>query len=187
MLEKRNLSEAAKWFLEDFQGLLNNFAQDEGVQITLLDKNGDLITEIGGPQRVCGLIRSQEEGRVKCEDGYKMGFSLAKVQQEPVFVECFAGFSSVWLPIIVKGATLGMIVACGKRDVIKDDKEKLTAKFSKMADDLVIMDKEGFLRVGVEEVELTNSLEVKDRADKLLKLIRILEETARTPLKEIFG
>lgn len=187
MLEKKDLSEAAQWFLEDFQGLLENFAIEEGVQITLLGKEGKVIVEIEGSQKICQLIRSDTAGRTKCEDGYRMGFALAKNKQEPIVVNCFAGFTSVWLPLIVKGAVIGVIVACGKRTDLEDNREKLIKSFTQMSDELGIMDREGFLRVALDEVETINQKEAELRADKLDKLISILEETARTPLKEIFG
>ncbi len=187
MLKKKDLSEAAQWFLEDFQGLLESFAAEEGVQVTLLDKEGEVIVEIEGPQKICKLIRADTVGRTKCEDGYRMGFTLAKSRQEPILVNCFAGFVSVWLPIMVKGAVIGVIVACGKRSDLEDNREKLIESFSQMSDELGIMDREGFLRAALDEVEIINQKEAELRASKLDKLISILEETARTPLKEIFG
>ena len=166
---------------------LKNFTTEEGIQITLLDREGKVIVEIEGPQKICQLIRADTVGRTKCEDGYRMGFALAKTKQEPILVNCFAGFASVWLPLMVKETVIGVIVACGKRIDTENNEEKLTKSFSQMNEELGIMDREGFLRAALDEVEIINQEEAELRAGKLDKLISILEETARTPLKEIFG
>lgn len=187
MTTKKPLSESAQWFLEDFQRLQDDFAEIIGVLVETKDKEDNLITKRSGGQRICNLILASEEGKIRCRDAHKMISSLAKNENEPVFLDCYAGYVCLGVPIIIKGNTIGTIVSCGGRYDRGESKEKLTEKFSKLADELGIIDKENFLKAAIDEVELVTEEEVKKRAQRLAELIEILAETAVTPLKEVFG
>ncbi len=187
MPRKREISETAKWFLNNLQRLQNDFAEVSGVQIVTINLEGDLITERSGGQKVYKLILSTEEGEIRLRDTYKVGISLIRNKKETVFMNCFAGFACVFVPIILKGKLIGAIVSCGGRHERGESKEKLREKFSKLANELGVREKEDFLRAAIDEVEPVTEEELKKRAGKLAKLIEILAETAVTPLKEVFG
>lgn len=187
MLEKRDFSETAQWFLRDFQTLLDDFAKSEKIQIVVTNKKGDLVTKVSIGQDVCKLIMAIEEGKTRCGDFFKTPLTLIKNQKKPVLLECYAGFASVWMPIIVRGTVVGMIGSCGARYDKGESREDSRKRFSKLADDLGIMDKERFLRLAIDEVKIVTEQEIYKRAEKLNKLLEILAETAQTPLKEIFG
>jgi len=184
---EKSLSESAQWFLRDFQKLLNDFANEAGIQIVAIDREGNVITEMTGVQRVCKLILATEDGRIRCRDNYKMALSLVKAKKEPFFIDCYAGFASVWVPIIIRGILIGVIVGCGGRYDRGESQEKLREKFSKLASELGIIDKEDFLKAAIDEVKIANEDEMKKRGERLKKLVEILAETAQTPLKEVFG
>jgi ligand-binding sensor protein len=186
-MPEKTLSEAAQAFLKEFQRTLNDFAQQTGFQVFLLDKEGGLITEMEGVQEVCKLILSQEEGRIRCRDCLKIGLSLVRNQKQPIFAECYAGFVLSWLPIIVREALIGLIVVCGGKQEKGEREEKLREKFSKLADELGIFEKDRFLKLAMERTKLVNENEMKKDVEKLKKLIDILVENVQTPLKEIFG
>jgi ligand-binding sensor protein len=187
MTEEKYLSEAAKWFLRDFEKIIDDFATEEGVRVVVVDKEGSLIIETAGVERICKLINSSEEGRMRYRDNYKMAFSLIKTQGKPIFIDCYAGFAFLAIPITIRGSIVGAIVSCGGRVDRGESREKLVEKFTKLADELDIMDKEDFLKAAIDEVKLVTEEEIKKRAEKLTKLIEILTETAQTPLKEVFG
>jgi len=185
--EKKPLSEAAQWFLRDFQRLLDDFAKETGAQIAVVNQGGNLVIEILGPQRVHKLIMASEEGRTRYRDAYKTALSLVRAQKKPIFVEDFAGYACVWVPILIRGKVIGLIVSCGGRYDKGESREKLIEKFSKLADELGVVNKEDFLKAAIDEVKIVTKEDVHKRAERLIKLIEILSETARTPLKEVFG
>lgn len=187
MAQTKPLSEAAQWFLRDFKRTLNSFTEEMGAQIMVLDRNGHLINELQGTEEVCKLVMATPEGRIRCRDSYKVTFSLAKTQKKPVFAKCYAGYASICVPIIIRDSVIGFIFCCGGRcrEVISE--EKLLKKFSRLADELGIIDKENFLKAAVERVSIVDKEDIDKRAERLTKLIEILAETALTPLKEVFG
>lgn len=183
---KREISEAAQWFLDEFSRVLNGFAKENNVKIFAFSRQGRVIIETEGGQRVCGLIRSTVDGRIRCSDSHKVTFPFVKKGDKPVLFECYAGFACVWIPISVRGSLLGFIVACGGR-YDKGEKEKEPSeRFSALADELGFMDKEDFIKAAL-EVDTVTQEEVQKRAEQLSGLTKILEEAATTPLKEVFG
>jgi ligand-binding sensor protein len=186
-MPEKSFSEAAQWFLKDFQKILDDFAQQTKFQVFLLDKEGNLITKMDGVQEACKLIISTEEGRVRCKDGFKMGFSLVRAQKKPIFTECYAGFALCWLPITIRGVIIGLIVVCGGRYDRGGSITGLNEKFSELSDELGIIDKKYFLKKAVDEAPLVTEEEVKEKIEKLTKLINILIENVQTPLKEVLG
>lgn len=187
MPEENPISQAAQWFLKDFQRLLEEFAQETKSQVVAIDKEGNLITKLSGVQNVCKLILASEEGRIRCLDSFKMGLSLVKSQKKPIFSDCYAGFASAWVPIIVRESLIGVIIICGGKYDRGESREKLTEKYSKLADELGVVGKENFLKMAVDEVSLVTEEEIRKRAEKLTGLVEILTENVQTPLKEIFG
>ncbi|MBL7156025.1 MAG: PocR ligand-binding domain-containing protein [Candidatus Pacebacteria bacterium] len=187
MANKKPLSEAAKWFLQEFENLLQDFSKEMQVYIIMADKYGNLITKILGPEKACNIINSVEEGRVRYEDSCKPAISLVAQEKKPVFIDSFAGFACVWIPIIVRNAVIGVIISCGGRYDIGETRQELEKKYSKLADELGIMDKQGFLKACIDETKIVTKQEVVQRAERLTKLVHILSETTLTPLKEVFG
>lgn len=187
MPQKRELSEAAQWFLDNLQRIQDDLAETIGVQVVIINLEGDFITQRSGGQRVYQLILETEEGGIRSRDTYKIGISLVRNKKEQVFVDDFAGFACVFVPIIMEGKLIGSIVGCGGRQERGESKEKLRKKYSKLADELGIRDREDFLKAAIDEVETVDEEELKKRVEKLAKLVEILAETARTPLKEVFG
>ena len=186
MPTKKPLSETAQWFLEDLQKTLNDFSYESGIQVVVTDRDGNLVSEVEGIQRACKLILATEEGRIRCRDHFKMPSSLFKTKKEPIFVECYAGFASLWMPIVVRGSVIGGIVGCGKRYASKEG-EDLNKKLSKLAVELGIVDKEDFIKAATDEVILVTKEEMEDRIKRIKELFNILSTTAFTPLKEVFG
>ena len=181
-----NFSEEAQWFLRNLQKLQDDFAENVGAQIVTTDKGGNLITKMSGAQRVCQLIMTTKEGKKKCGEAYKMALSLVRTMKEPAFMDCYAGYASLWVPIKVRGEIVGSITGCGGRYERGESKEELRKKYSKLADELGIEDKEEFLKAAIDEVKnpITEA-EMKKRAERLSKLVGILAE--ETALSEVFG
>jgi len=183
---KKFLSEAARVFLKQFTELLGDFKKETELQVFLLNKNGEIINELEGIQPACKLILSTPVGKIRCKDCFKMGFSMIKIQKRPIFLECYAGFAIVWLPIIRNDSLIGAVIICGGRYEKGESEEKLKEKFGNLAEELEIFDKENFFQKA-KEVKVVNEEEFKKLAERLKKLIDILIENVQTPIKEIFG
>jgi ligand-binding sensor protein len=185
-MANKKLSEEAEWFLRNLQKLQDDFAESVGGQIVTTDKQGNLVTKMSGAQRVCQLIMATEEGKKKCGEAYKTALSLVRTMKKPAFMDCYAGFASLWVPIKVKGKIVGSITGCGGRYDRGESREELRKKYSKLADELGIKDKEDFLKAAIDEIKiLVTEEEMKKRAERLSKLVAILAE--ETSLGEIFG
>lgn len=184
-MQEKKLSEEAQWFIKNLQKLQDDFAESIGGQIVTTNKKGNLITKMSGTQRVCKLIMATEEGKKKCGECYKTALGLAKTQKEPIFMDCYAGYASLWVPIKINGDIVGSITGCGGRYDRGEDKEELQKKFSKLADNLNIGDKEDFLKAAVDEIQPVTEEEMRDRATKLAKLVVTLAE--EHTIKEVFG
>jgi ligand-binding sensor protein len=181
----KTLSEEAQWFLRNLQKLQDDFAENIGGQIVTTDKEGNLITQMSGAQRVCKLIMATEKGKAKCGEAYKTALSLVRTMKEPAFMDCHAGFASLWVPIKIKGEIVGSITGCGGRYDRKETKEKLIEKYSKLAEELGIEDKEDFLKAAIDEIKiLITEDEMEKRSGRLAKLVAILAE--ETALGEVF-
>ncbi len=183
MVEK-NISEEAKWFLRNLQKLQDDFAESVGAQIVTTDREGNLVTKMSGAQRVCQLIMGTPKGKEKCEECYKMALGLVKTQKEPAFMDCHAGYASLWVPIKVRGEIVGSITGCGGRYDRGESETEIKAKFAKLASELGISDSGDFVAASVEEVNSVTEEEMKKRAERLAKLVGILAE--ETALREVF-
>jgi len=182
----KTLSEEAQWFLRNIQKLQDDFAESVGGQIVMTDKEGNLLTKMSGAQRVCQLIMATEEGKKKCSEAYKTALSLVKTMKEPAFMDCYAGFASLWVPIKINGEIVGSITGCGGRYDRGESKDESRAKYSKLVDELGIRDKKDFLKAVVDEIKiLITEEEMRKRAERLAKLTAILAE--ETALGEVFG
>jgi len=184
-MANKKLSEEAEWFLRNLQKLQDDFAESIGGQIVTTDKEGNLVTKMSGAQRVCQIIMATEEGKKKCGQAYKCALSLVRTQKAPVFMDCYAGFASLWVPIVVKGKIVGSITGCGGRYNRGESREELIEKYSKLADELGIKDKEDFLKAAIDEIKPVTEEEMKKRVQRLSKLVAILAE--ETALGEVFG
>jgi len=184
-MAEKQFSERARWFLQNLQRLQDDFAESVGGQIVTTDKEGNLVTKMSGAQRVCKLIMGTEKGKTKCGEAYKTALSLVKTMKEPAFMDCYAGYASLWVPIKINGKIVGSITGCGGRYDRGESREALREKFSKLADELGISDKEDFLKAAVDEIKPVTEEEMKDRATKLAKLVVTLAE--EEVLKEVFG
>jgi ligand-binding sensor protein len=183
-MPKKQLSEEAQWFLKNLQKLQDDFAESVGAQIVTTDREGNLITKMSGAQRACQLIMAVEKGRKRCEECYKTALSLVRTQKKPIFIDCYAGYASLWVPIKVGKKIVGSITGCGGKYDRGESKEDLREKFSKLADDLGIANKEDFLKAAVDEIQPVTEEEMKKRAERLAKLVGILAE--ETALREVF-
>ncbi len=184
-MPEKQYSEEAKWFLQNLQKLQDDFAESVGGQIVTTDKEGNLITKMSGAQRVCKLIMETEKGKAKCGEAYKTALSLVKTMKEPAFMDCHAGYASLWVPIKINEKIVGSITGCGGRYEKGESKEELREKFSKLADELGISDKEDFLKAAVDEIRPITKEEMQDRAIKLAKLVVTLAE--EKVLQEVFS
>ena len=184
-MSQKNLSEEAQWFLKNFQMLQDDFADSVGAQIVTTDKEGNVVTKMSGAQRVCSaFIQKTDEGKKGCEDTYKTALGLVKKVKEPAFMDCFAGYASLWVPIKVKGKIVGSITGCGGRFDRGENNKQLKEKFTNLAKKLGIPISEDYLKAAVEEVKFVTENEMKKRAERLAKLVGILAE--ETALKEVF-
>jgi ligand-binding sensor protein len=182
---KKELSEAARWFLEELERTLKEFALETKTQIAILDKKGDLVLEFSPNLKICQKIWGIPEGRIRCEDHFKIAHLITIKEKKPFIVKCFANFCSVWVPIIVENNVIGVIVNCGGK-IKGESLEKLKNRIEKIAQEIGILEIESLKK----EVEFFPELSIKEperRIEKLKKLIEILAETTRTPLKEVFG
>lgn len=186
-MQGTQFSGEAQWFLRNVQILQDDFVSDIlGAQIVMTDKEGNTITKMSGQQRACQIIQTTQKGKDKCTECYKSALRLVKTQKEPVFMNCYAGFASLWVPIVVEGKIVGSITGCGGRYEKGETREELRKKFTKLADDLgEIEDKEDFLKAAVDEVGVVSEEEMRQRAERLAKLIGVLAE--ETALGEVFG
>jgi len=184
-MPEKNLSEEAQWFVKKLQELQDDFAVAVGGQIVTTDKEGNLVTKMSGAQRVCQLIMATEKGKEKCGGAYKMALGLVKTMKEPAFMDCYAGYASLWVPIKINDEIVGSITGCGGMYEKGMNKEELRNKFSALADDLAIQDKEDFLKAAVDEIKPVTEEEMKNRAIKLAKLVATLAEV--DTIKEVFG
>jgi len=126
-----------------------------------------------------------EKGKEKCGEAYKTALSLVRTMKEPAFMDCYAGFASLWVPIKVKGEIVGSITGCGGRYERGESEEELRERFTKLAEELGVEDKEDFLKAAVDEIKPVTEEEMRKRAERLAKLVGILAE--ETALREVFG
>ncbi len=183
-MDKKQYSKEAQWFLRNLQKLQDDFAENVGGQIVTTDKEGELVTVMSGQRRVCGLIMATKKGKEECEKAYKTALSLIKKQREAIFMDCHAGYASLWVPIKVKGEIVGSITGCGGRYDRGENNDELREKFSKYANKLGIKDKDDFLKAAIEEINPVTEEQMRRRANRLSKLVSILAE--ETALGEVF-
>lgn len=183
---RKELSEAAKWFLRDFEKIIQDFCFETKSQVAVLDKEGNLIIEFSPHQKICQLIWQTEEGKIRCLDHFKIAFLVTKEEKKPFVFECYAGFVVIWIPIIIEDSFLGVIVNCGGRIEKGENEEKLNTKFSKLALELEILDRKKFAQIALEIFPVDKKI-IEMRIKRLEKLIEILKEHTLTPLKEVFG
>lgn len=181
---EKHFSEEAQWFLHNIQLLQDDFAAAVGGQIVTTDKDGNLLTKMSGQQRACQMIMATQKGKDQCENCYKTALSLVKTQKDPLFMDCYAGFASLWVPISLNGQVIGSITGCGGRYQKGQSAEELKEYYARLADDLGIADKEDFIKAAVEEVNSVTQEEMQTRAERLAKLVSVLVE--ETTLKEAF-
>jgi len=186
MRTRKDLSEAAQWFLNDLQNILDGLGESMSVQVFIIGRDGNLVSELKGVQRACKMILALEDGRIRCRDHFRVALSLIETKKEPVFVECYAGFASLWTPIVINGKFMGAIISCGGRYDKKYNAKKIEKKLSKIADEIGIMPKHDFIKAGEEEVVLVDEKKLKTRAKNLEGLFALLAKTTITPLKEAF-
>lgn len=180
-----NLSEEAQWFLRNLQKLQDDFAEVVGGQIVTTDREGDLVTEMSGQQQVCKMIKGTEQGKQECEKAFKQALSLVKEHKDPIFMDCHAGFASLWVPIKVDGEVVGSITGCGGRYDRGEGQEELREKFTNLAQDLGIEEVEDFVKAAVDEIEPVTEEEMEKRSHYLSKLVSTLAE--ETALREVFA
>lgn len=183
-MSNHNISEEAGWFLKKMQGLQDNFASAVGGQIVMTDEDGNLITEMSGAQEVCQMIKDTEKGAEKCQESYDNALSLVKEKEEPIFMDCWAGFASLWVPIKIEGKVVGSITGCGGRYDKGETREELVERYSEVAEDLGIEENDEFIRAAIDEISPVTKEEMERRAGRLAKLIGILAE--QTSLSEAF-
>lgn len=183
---KKELSEAAQWFLLEFRRILEDFAKETESQIALLDKEGNLIIEFTPNQKICQLIWGVEEGKIRCFDHFKIALEIVKGEKKLFLTECYAGFVSIWLPIIIGNSVLGIIINCGGKMERGENEIKLKEKFLKLSSELEIFDKEKFTEIALQTTKVNKEI-LEKRIGRLEKLIAILKESTLTPLKEVFG
>jgi ligand-binding sensor protein len=183
---EKTFSETAKIFLTQLLKILNDFERDSGFQVFLLNKEGQLIDDLKGIQPPCKTILLTKEGKIRCKDCFRMGFQMAKLKNDFLLLECYAGFAISWIPIIRNNSFVGAVVMCGKKIEGRESEKKLKERVLNLAEELEIENGEEFLEK-VKQTDATNEEEIKKYAERLKKLIEVLIENVQTPIKEIFG
>jgi len=186
-MPNKTLSGEAEWFLKSLQTLQDDFAESVGAQIVTTDKEGNLITKMSGQMKVCSdFIQKTDKGKKACTDTYHTAVGLVKTMKEPAFMDCFAGYASLWVPIKTKeGEIVGSITGCGGRFDRGEGKEEIEKKFTKLANDLEVEVNEKYLKEAIDNVKVVTEEEMKKRAKRLAKLVGVLAE--ETALSEAFG
>lgn len=180
---RKELSESAQWFLSDLRKILDDFALETKSQVALIDRNGNLVFDFLPNLRICQKIWKIPEGKVRCCDHFKIAYSVTKKENKIFFLECYAGFASIWLPIMIGDSFLGVLINCGGRIEKNEKKEKLL--FSKLADELNLIEKDYFIEEAL-STKISDKENIEKRIERLKKLIEILKEHTLTPLKEVF-
>ena len=184
-MDKTKYSKEAQWFLRNLQKIQDDFADSVGGQIVTTNKKGELVTKMSGQRRVCGLIMATKDGKKRCEEAYKTALSLVKKQKKPIFMDCHAGYASLWVPIKINGKIVGSITGCGGRYERGESRADLEKKFTENAEDIGIKDKKDFLKAAIDEISPVTEEQMRRRANRLSKLVGILAE--ETALGEVFG
>jgi len=186
-MPNKTLSGEAEWFLKSLQTLQDDFAESVGAQIVTTDKEGNLITKMSGQMKVCSdFIQKTDKGKKACTDTYHTAVGLVKTMKEPAFMDCFAGYASLWVPIKTKeGEIVGSITGCGGRFDRGEGKKEIEKKFTKLANDLGIEVNKKYLKEAIDNVKVVTEEEMKKRAERLAKLVGVLAE--ETALSEAFG
>ncbi len=184
-MNKKKYSKEAEWFIKNLQTLQDNFADSVGGQIVTTDSEGNLITEMSGQQKPCKMTMETEEGKEECQKAYKTALSLVESQEDSIFMDCYAGFASLWVPIKVGGEIVGSITGCGGRYERGKSEEDLREYYESLADELGIEKKDEFIKAAVDEIKSVTEEEMKERAERLAKLVGILAE--ETALRELFN
>jgi len=186
-MPNKTLSGEAEWFLKSLQTLQDDFAESVGAQIVTTDKEGNLITKMSGQMKVCSdFIQKTDKGKKACTDTFHTAVGLVKTMKEPAFMDCFAGYASLWVPIKTKeGEIVGSITGCGGRFDRGEGKEEIEKKFTKLANDLEVEVNEKYLKEAIDNVKVVTEEEMKKRAKRLAKLVGVLAE--ETALSEAFG
>ena len=166
-MPNKNISEEAQWFLRNLQKLQDDFAESVGAQIVTTDKNGDLVTKMSGQMKVCSdYIQKTEKGGKACTDTYKTALGLVKAMKDPAFMDCFAGYASLWVPIKINGEIVGSITGCGGRFDRGENREELEKKFTKLANDLGTEANEEYLKEAIDKVKVVTEEEMKKKSSE---------------------
>lgn len=180
----KKISKEAEPFVKILQQTQDEFAAILDAIVVTTDTEGNLITEMSGIPKACKIIRETEEGLKGCQESYAAAVGLFGKRDEPYIGPCHAGFTSLWIPLHVKGKIVGSITGCGGLPADKTD-EEITEEYGKFADQFGIEDKEKFIESVINKKRITSEEEIKRRISLMSVVVSALIEN--TCLQEIFG
>lgn len=96
--------------LKQIQG---KFTQFTGVRCVITDHEGKPLTSLNNFSRFCQLIRSNPEGKRRCEKCDQVKSREAARKGEAIYYTCHAGLIDAAMPIVVNGQHIGSFL-CGE-------------------------------------------------------------------------
>jgi len=122
-MPKKEIPPEAEPFVKILQQTQDELANIMDAIVVTTDSEGNLITEMSGMPKACEMIRATQKGLEGCEKSYAAAMSLFGKREEPYIGPCHAGFTSIWIPLKVKGKIVGSITGCGGLPADKTDEE----------------------------------------------------------------
>ncbi len=182
-MPKKEIPKEAEPFVKILQQTQDELANIMDALVVTTDSEGNLITEMSGIPKACQMIRETEDGLEGCEKSYAAAVGLFGKREEPYIGPCHAGFTSIWVPLKVKGKIVGSITGCGGLPADMTE-EKIREVYGEIADKFGIKDKEKFIQEVINKKRITSEEEIKRRVALLSVTISSLIEN--TCLQEIF-
>lgn len=96
--------------LKQIQG---KFTQFTGVRCVITDHEGKPLTSLNNFSRFCQLVRSDPEGKRRCEKCDQVKSREAARKGEAIYYTCHAGLIDAAMPIVVNGQHIGSFL-CGE-------------------------------------------------------------------------
>jgi len=147
--------------IEDLQKLQDSFAKANRVASTIIDLNGQRITQFSNYSRVCQLIRQTEKGNAKCIRSGKILGEMSLQTQKPSCHFCLSiGFIDAAAPIVIEGVHIANWLI-GQNCIGEVDEERLVAYAEEIG-----VDKDEML-VAFHEMGKISEEEFKEKLDFL--------------------
>jgi len=127
--------------IESLKDIQDKFAKIVGLSTVTVEEDGTPVVNSSYFTKWCSLIRSSDEGYIRCKHCDSTGGSDAMEAGKPVIYNCHTGLIDFAAPIIVNGNYLGSML-CGQvrskdyKNSIDIDVKRLSAELHLVEDDL---------------------------------------------------